>query len=118
MILRLRDPGEFGGEAAYHIIAGNITINGTVSASGVTPGQNGGDGQVKDYIPTRYGRGGGGGGGSGGGVVVLAHYGSYTNNGSVLVNGSAGGSGGGPYQNPGENGQPGQVGSIIEVKLE
>lgn len=109
-------PGEFGGGGGVLAIiaGGNITINGIVSASGVTPGENGGDGQVKD---SRRGRGGGGGGGSGGGVVVLARYGNYTNNGSVLVNGSDGGAGGGPWQYPGEAGQPGQVGSIIEVKL-
>jgi phage minor structural protein len=113
------EPGEFGGGGGILAIiaGGNITISGVVSASGVAPGQNGGNGEVKDGTPTRYGRGGGGGGGSGGGVVVLARYGNYTNNGSVLVNGSDGGAGGGPWQYPGEAGQSGQVGSIIEVKL-
>ena len=40
------------------------------------------------------GFGGGGGGGAGGGVIVLAHKGTYTNTGTVQVNGGAGGAGG------------------------
>ena len=56
--------------------------------------------------------GGGGSGGSGGGNIVIAHRGSYTNNGTVSVNGGAQYSG-----NAGTSGGGGGTGSIQTIQL-
>lgn len=110
-------PGDYGtGGGILAIIAGgNITIGatGVVSASAVAAGRPGKD----TYDGSTNGWAGGGGGGKGAGVAVLAHKGSYTNLGSVVVNGSDGGDGGNGGLYDGEAGQSGQAGSIMVVQL-
>ena len=66
------------------IVRGNITINGTVSSNGATGGNGttGGSGAA------------GGGGGSGGGRIIIIYGGTYSNVGTIVVNGGAGGAGG------------------------
>ncbi len=82
------------------IVRGNITINGTISNNGrvggngsITPGQGGA----------------GGGGGSGGGRTIIIYGGTYTNAGSVVVNGGSGGAAAGPGGTAGGAGGAGAI---------
>jgi len=90
--------GEYAG-GFICIIARSITIGSTglVKANG----GNGGNG---------YGSTGGGGGGAGGGVVALFYRDSYTNGGSITVNGGTGGTGA-------NSGTSGSVGAIHTQQL-
>lgn len=91
------------------IAGGNVSIgsSGLITANGGN-GANGGN---------AFGTagGGGGGGGAGGGIVAICHGGTYSNSGSITVNGGAGGS-------PGTGGtgaaagEAGSAGSIIIIK--
>jgi len=86
------------------IVRGNITINGTVSNNG----RNGGNGGYTNNAVQC-----GGGGGSGGGRTVMIYGGTYTNAGSVVVNGGSGGSGYGA----GGSGGSGGAGSTTVKKV-
>ena len=82
-------PGGIGtGGLLILIVRGNITINGTVSNNG----RNGGNGNQMSPNPSNY-QAGSGGGGSGGGRTIIIYGGTYSNAGSVVVNGGSGGSG-------------------------
>ena len=97
--------GAITGGLIVIIAKGNVTINngGLITANG---GNGGTGGAGKNYAG-----GGGGGGGSGGGCVVICHLGTYTNNGSITVNGGSGGAGGAKGYTTYENGQSGTAGS-------
>jgi hypothetical protein len=86
------------------IVRGNITINGTVSNNG----RNGGNGGLTNNAVQC-----GGGGGSGGGRTIIIYGGTYTNAGSVVVNGGSGGSGYGA----GGSGGSGGAGSTTVKKV-
>ena len=86
------------------IVRGNITINGTVSNNG----RNGGNGGYTNNAVQC-----GGGGGSGGGRTVMVYGGTYTNAGSIVVNGGSGGSGYGA----GGSGGSGGAGSTTVKKV-
>ena len=81
------------------IVGGDVTIGnlGVISSNG----KNGGHGDFCTY-------GYGGGGGSGGGIVLILHSGSYTNNGSITVNGGIGGVGNSTAR-PGGTGGAGSI---------
>ena len=80
-------PGGIGtGGLLILIVRGNITINGTVSNNGVS----GGNGNQMSPNPSNY-QPGAGGGGSGGGRTIIIYGGTYSNAGSVVVNGGSGG---------------------------
>lgn len=118
--------GGQGGGLIVIIAKGNITIGSgaIITANGLNGGVggNGADGGVS----TGDGGGGGGQGGGGGGVVVLAYGGSYSNAGSITVNGGTGGAGGAkgtggtittyPATN-GVSGSNGTVGTIILAEV-
>ena len=133
--------GAGGGGIIIIVAKGNITINasGVITAKSTQPGGNGGNttaggqaggggggagnGGYGGYGTATGGydsMAGAGGGGAGGGVVCILYGNTYTNSGSINVNGSAGGSGGtatGASNNqPGGNGQAGSAGSIFIVK--
>ena len=105
------------------VAKGNISIGaGGSIACNALPGGNGGDGSG-DGIDSPGG-GGGGQGGGGGGVIVLACRGTYTNLGSLYVQGGAGGLGGaagttGGYgaAEDGGDGEDGEVGKIVVAKV-
>lgn len=105
--------GEYAGGFVLIICRGNITINsgGYIKANG----GNGGNG-VAAAGGLACG-GGGGGGGSGGGVIAIFYKGTYTNNGTLQVNGGLGGSGGSGVLG-GQTGYAGTSGSagIIHVQ--
>ena len=86
------------------IVRGNITINGTVSNNG----RNGGNGGYTNSAVQC-----GGGGGSGGGRTLIIYGGTYTNSGTVVVNGGSGGSGYGA----GGSGGSGGAGAITLRKI-
>lgn len=119
--------GGRGGATIIIIAKGNITIGATgiINASGAigSSGGNGGAGQYNwwaDGSATSYAGGGGGGqGGGGGGNVVILHRGTYSNSGTINVNGGTGGNGGissSPY--PSENGIAGSAGSIGSILVQ
>jgi hypothetical protein len=68
------------------IVRGNITINGTLSSNGAN-GSNG----TAPSPDSNYQSGGGG--GSGGGRIMIIYGGTYTNTGTIVVNGGSGGVG-------------------------
>lgn len=115
--------GGYGGGLLVIIASGNITIGATgqIKCNGGNGG-NGGNGLAVDSGTSSAAAGGGGGGGAGGGVVLLLHGGSYTNSGSIQVNGGSGGTAGSSassttaYMAP-ENGESGQVGTIKVVQI-
>ncbi|MCD9025737.1 LamG domain-containing protein [Cohnella silvisoli] len=100
--------GQHAGGFIGLIINGNISINssGVVKANG----GNGGAGSASS-VTTNSGGGGGGGGGSGGGVIAFYYKGTFTNNGTIQVNGGSGGSGGALF-GAGEAGGSGTSGSV------
>ena len=109
--------GEEAGGLIILIARGDITINGQV----VSNGGDGGDGSNAITTTTVSGLGaGGGGGGAGGGVIALFYGGTYTNNGTIQVNGGLGGiAGTSPLSqiNDALNGQSGGVGTIYTEQL-
>ena len=82
------------------IVRGNITINGTISNNG----RVGGNGSITPGQPAA-----GGGGGSGGGRTIIIYGGTYTNAGSVVVNGGSGGAAAGPGGTAGGAGGAGAI---------
>jgi hypothetical protein len=87
--------GQYAGGFILLVAKGNITIGGTVVASG---GAGGSGGANQNPNPGSSGHGGGG---AGGGVVAIFHKGTYTNTGTINVNGGAGGvAGTGVTSNP------------------
>ncbi len=120
--------GGLSGGLVCVIAKGDITINSGAYVK--ANGYDGGDGGTGGYAPEERNGGGGGGGGQGGGgggVAVLAYGGSYTNNGTIQVNGGSAGSGGIGGAKGGEtgttdgvngtNGTNGSVGTIVLVAL-
>lgn len=100
-----------GSGAFFCIIAkGNITI----SASGLIncSGGNGGTGGNAQSTSSSACGGGGGGGGAGGGTIAIFHKGTYTNLGTLQVDGGSGGSGGAGAGTGGEGGFSGTSGSV------
>lgn len=105
-----------GGGVLVLLSRGNITINGTILASGA-PGGAGGNAYNEGYAGLATG--GGGGGGCGGGKFLAIYRGSYTNNGTVTLSGGAGGLGGMNNDNTyrSENGTSGGTGTISSFEV-
>ena len=118
--------GGIGGGLIVIVCKGNLTIGSTgiVSARGLTGGNGGNGGNAADS-DSSGGGGGGGQGGGGGGVIVLAYRGTYSNAGTVRVNGGSYGTGGtygtgngtGKVGVVGSNGTSGTVGTIVTARL-
>lgn len=118
--------GGIGGGLIVIVCKGKLTIGSTgiVSARGLTGG-NGGNGGNAAGSDSSGGGGGGGQGGGGGGVIVLAYRGTYSNAGTVRVNGGSYGTGGtygtgngtGKVGVVGSNGTSGTVGTIVTAQL-
>ncbi|OUM86644.1 MAG: hypothetical protein BAA01_11590 [Bacillus thermozeamaize] len=107
--------GQFAGGFICLIVGGNLSISGSLKANGGNGGNGGAGGAINATWPTG---GGGGGGGSGGGVIAIFHRGTYTNYGSIQVNGGNGGAGGSGAWEVGEPGGPGQSGSVGSIHIE
>lgn len=75
----------YPGGAIWIFVGGNVTISGTGKITAC-----GGDGGAGIYDSSYKGYSGGGGGG-GGGVIAIVYGGTYTNNGSIRVDGGNGG---------------------------
>lgn len=111
----------YGGGLIVIISGGSITIGatGVVSANGGGGGRGGDGGRGGEH----GGGGGGGQGGGGGGVAVFAYRGTFSNSGSVTVNGGMGGiKGKGGAGNDGQGadgvaGTNGTVGNIITAQV-
>jgi hypothetical protein len=103
--------GGFGGGLLVIVAKGTITIgaSGVINCNGAV-GATGGTGGTSVGSGSGAGGQGGGQGGGGGGVVVLAYRNSYTNDGSITVNGGAAGSGG-------TGGSAGSVGTIVTTNI-
>lgn len=113
--------GTYAGGFILIIAGGNVTINGTLTANGGAGGTGGAGIGNSSNSSLRDSSGGGGGGGSGGGVIAIYHNGTYTNNGTIQVNGGAGGTGGAKYSIyngvAGANGSSGSAGTIYTEQL-
>lgn len=105
--------GEYAGGFVAIIARGNITIgsNGKIEANGGSGGTGGSGSRGNDHPITHPNMiDGSGGGGAGGGVIALYYQCSYTNNGTIEVNGGLGGIG---YK----NGVAGSLGTIYTQQL-
>jgi hypothetical protein len=122
--------GGGGGTGGMVWIASKIIINnGTISVTGGNGGNAGNAGGGQGSPPGNAGGGGGGGGGAGGnGGVIFLIYSSYTNTGTLNIDGgiggdsSIGGPGTGGYGSgydgaDGIAGTNGNVGSIIQLQI-
>ncbi|TCP57785.1 F5/8 type C domain-containing protein [Tumebacillus sp. BK434] len=106
-----------GGGALILVARGSITISSTGVIDANATGSAGVGGVGVAYGDSNNdGGGGGGGGGAGGGTVTIIHKGTFSNLGTITVNGSAGGVGGVGAPN-GQNGSAGGIGSIAVYNL-
>lgn len=109
--------GEYAGGFVLIIAGGSITIGsgGKIEANGGNGGNGGGLTLPSGSSFTNVG--GGGGGGAGGGVIALYYTETYTNNGTLQVNGGSGGNGGSCPGRPGSAGTSGSAGTISINKI-
>ena len=108
------DGGGAGGLICL-FVQGNIDIGptGAIKARG---------GEGGNAAPPGAGSNGGGGGGAGGGRIIICHGGTYTNNGTVSVDGGTGGGGGptpasAPNPNRAGNGGAGAI-TVVPVGVQ
>ena len=98
--------GNYGGGVVLLYVGGNLLIDGRILCNGLSGGSAG------DTVGTTKSGDGGAGGGAGGGAIYILHRGSYTNTGSLQVNGGAAGAAG----TVGTAGTAGGIGSITVIQ--
>lgn len=103
--------GNYGGGVILIYVGGNVIVDGAIKCNGL----NGGNGADALSALLNYG-GGAAGGGAGGGAIYIVYKGTYTNTGSLQVNGGLKGNEGYWNGDKGVKATSGGVGSITVIQ--